>query len=90
MDMAIKDQWNGQQGQNSQDDPGKVKVVYMACTKSDTITYSREDLENIKCQDAYQEAVNELRDWLHKHAGQTDLVDLHEAISHVMLKTEKK
>lgn len=83
MDILIKNNWDEQGGLESSED-GKGKVFYMGCTGPETICYSREDLQNFKDQDAYLAALNELRDWLRKHAGRADLADLHEAISAAM------
>lgn len=83
MDILIKNNWDEQGGLKSSED-ANGKVFYMGCTGPETICYSREDLQNFKDQDAYLAALNELRDWLRKHAGRADLADLHEAISAAM------
>lgn len=84
MDLAIKDDFNDFETPNVSLSSEGAKVVYMSCTGPETICYSREDLQNFKDQDAYLAALNELRDWLRKHAGRADLADLHEAISAAM------
>lgn len=80
MDMAMKNDMIDLESPLSSDSLG-AKVVYMSCTGPETICYSREDLQNFKDQDAYLAALNELRDWLRKHAGRADLTDVHEAIA---------
>lgn len=90
MDIGPKNQWTDQTCQVEQTDAGNVKVVYMNCTGPDTVSYSREELRNlIKTQDAYVDALNELREWLRKHAGKADIADLHAAISSVVAKSVK-
>ncbi len=84
MDIATKNNWEEHDDLELREDAGKGKVVYMSCTRPETICYSREELQNFKNQDAYLAAMNELRDWLRKHAGNADLADLHEAISAII------